>query len=469
MVDAASASRAATACAPGTPRSASTCSVWEICARWPPAAPGRCLAESPCCARRGRLAGRSEPARRHRPASCHGVLARTVDDLAVTGPRAGLALRFVAGGERDIPRAWLAAAGRTGPRRTGHRRPAPQRCATDARRLTRPTRPTAAGRRRSPIGRPLANTRVYVLDRGLAPVPPGVAGELYMAGAGWRRGYPDRPGLTGGAVRRRPVRPAPAAGCTAPATWCAGARDGDPGVPRPRRRAGEDPRVPDRAGRDRGGAGPRPRRSAQAAVVRARGHARRQAAGRLRGAGGRRRRCPDRRRCARLAGRRLPDYMVPAAFVVLDALPLTPNGKLDRRRLPAPDVARPAPAAAPRTAHEQILCALFAEVLGLDRGRHRRRLLRARRPLAAGDPADQPDPRERWTSRCRSGRCSRRPTVGRAGRACCGRRTPAPRRRCAPSRVRRRCRCRLRSSRLWFLDRLEGPSADLQRSRWRCG
>ena len=76
--------------------------------------------------------------------------------------------------------------------------------------------------------------------------------------------------------------------------------------------------------------------------------------------------------------RRLPDYMIPSAFVVLDSLPLTPSGKLDRRALPAPDSERPGEEdsyVAPRTPIEEVLAGIWCEILGLKAGRYPRQLL----------------------------------------------------------------------------------------------
>ena len=231
--------------------------------------------------------------------------------------------------------------------------------------------PDRRGRPARWSGRPLRNTRAYVLDAALQPVPPGVAGELYLAGAQVGPRLPGPPGPDRRAVRGRPVR---TAGSRMYRTgdlvrWT---RRRHAGVPRPRRRPGQDPRLPHRAGRGRGRAArrcpasPRPRSSRT-------GRRRPPAAGRLRRAArttdAARHRRPARRAAAdaaRLHGAR-------PRSSPLDALPLD-----HQRQARPPRAARARRVADRRTeprraAHrdEQMLAGIWAEVLGVRRGRRR--------------------------------------------------------------------------------------------------
>jgi amino acid adenylation domain-containing protein len=212
-----------------------------------------------------------------------------------------------------------------------------------------------------PIGGPMDDVRVHVLDERLRPVPDGETGELYIAGTRLARGYVGRADLTaerfvadpfggpgermyrtGDLVRRTPEGLLDFAGRTDDQVKIRGFRVELAEVESVLM---EHPGLTDVAvlpqDVDSG------EKVLTAYVVAAsddldvaslRGHARGS----------------------------LPEYMVPAAFVVLDTLPLTPNGKLDRRALPEPDLRTLSTHRPPRDATEEKLCGVFAEVLGVE-------------------------------------------------------------------------------------------------------
>ena len=219
-----------------------------------------------------------------------------------------------------------------------------------------------------PIGRPISNMRIYILDSSSRPVPIGLAGELYIGGVGVARGYINRPALTAERFMPDPFVGEPDAMMY---------RTGDVGRWRADGRieylGRNDQQVKIRGFRIELG-------EIEAALCTHQG---------VEGAAviAQEAPCGEQRLVAYYMGSQapqadalrqhaascLPHYMVPAAFVRLQALPLTPNGKLDRKALPAPDDQASSSRAfeAPRGQAEQALARIWCELLKLERvGRH---------------------------------------------------------------------------------------------------
>jgi amino acid adenylation domain-containing protein len=218
-----------------------------------------------------------------------------------------------------------------------------------------------------PIGKPIGNTQVYILDPHLNPVPTGVVGELHIGGAGLARGYRNRPELTAEKFIAHPFSEQSGARLYKTgdlARYLAdgnieflGRIDNQVKIRGHRIELGEIETVLAQHA------------AIQQAVLLAREDApydTRLVAYVVATAGSN----PSANDLRGFLQHKLPDYMVPAAFVFLDSLPLTPNGKVDRKALPAPDHSRPElddAFVAPRNPVEAILANIWAEVLKLEK------------------------------------------------------------------------------------------------------
>ncbi|MFJ9055025.1 amino acid adenylation domain-containing protein [Streptomyces sp. NPDC102409] len=210
-----------------------------------------------------------------------------------------------------------------------------------------------------PIGRPVWNTRLYVLDAALQPCPPGVPGELYLAGRQLADGYLNRPELTASRFVADPFgRPAQRMYRTGDlAHWTErgevvylGRTDDQVKLRGQRIELGEiETALTARDGVD-----------AACALVREDRPGEQRLVGYVTGSA-------DPVAVRASLARELPEHLVPAAVVALDAFPLSPNGKLDRRALPAPVFAGGAGSRRPSDAREEALTRLFAQVLDVGR------------------------------------------------------------------------------------------------------
>ncbi|MEU1823300.1 amino acid adenylation domain-containing protein [Streptomyces abikoensis] len=215
-----------------------------------------------------------------------------------------------------------------------------------------------------PIGRPTVGARAYVLDRALRLVPPGVPGELHIAGAGLARGYLGRPGLTAERFVADPFgEPGGRMYRTGDlARWnrdgqleFIGRADGQIKLRGFRVEPGEIEAA----------LGTHPQVAQAVVVARRDDRAGTYLTAYVVPAGDAP--APDGAALRAHAAALLPGHMVPSAVLVLDALPVTATGKVDRAALPAPDFGALSAGREPRAPRERIVCELFAEVLGVPR------------------------------------------------------------------------------------------------------
>lgn len=214
------------------------------------------------------------------------------------------------------------------------------------------------------IGRPNPHTQLYVLDEYLQPVPPGVGGELYAAGFLLGRGYVNAPSLT---ASRFVANPFDGNGSRMYRTGDL-ARWTEDGSLEFLGRADNQVKI---GGRRVELEEIESQLADHPAVRHAVVDVHRQGGadvlvGYLVAADGVRNDAAWHAEVADWARTRLPEYMVPKAFVALDQVPLTANGKTDRRALPAPDLERSGTVKPPRTPRETVLCQVFADALDID-------------------------------------------------------------------------------------------------------
>ena len=218
-------------------------------------------------------------------------------------------------------------------------------------------------RRVPPLGRPISNMQIYLLDQQLRPVPIGIIGEIHIGGVGLARGYLNQPGLTGERFVPDPFSRTPGSRLY---------KTGDLA----RFRSDEEIEFAGRADQQVKVRGFRIELG-EIETVLSQHPAVREAVVVVREDASAGKRLiayvvaheeppPTTSELRSYLKERLPEYMLPSAFVMLDVLPLTATGKVDRNMLPAPEQSRPELAriyVAPRTALEEVLCDIFSEVL----------------------------------------------------------------------------------------------------------